>query len=277
MRSGGWRARWSTGAPTARGSGTIRRRRPGVPPPGDHRPARALQPAAAPRATLHLVFNGEIYNYVELREELRGLGHSFVTEGDGEVLLHAWAEWGEDGARPPQRHVRVRGLGRGRRIADPAVGPLRREAAVLRASCAAGSSSPPTCGRCRAADPAIGRRDPSATERVPGARHDARSARDASSPTSSGCPPRTCCTGRRRTVEDAPLVAAGPVEVPGARRASRGCASCCPTRSRLRLRSDVPVGTSLSGGVDSSAIVAICAASRGGRSPSRVHRHVPRL
>jgi asparagine synthase (glutamine-hydrolysing) len=44
---------------------------------------------------LHLVFNGEIYNYVELRDELRNLGHAFTTEGDCEVLLHAWAEWGE--------------------------------------------------------------------------------------------------------------------------------------------------------------------------------------
>ncbi len=43
----------------------------------------------------HLVFNGEIYNYRELREELRRAGHAFVTEGDGEVLLHAWDEWGE--------------------------------------------------------------------------------------------------------------------------------------------------------------------------------------
>ncbi|HEV2776077.1 MAG TPA: asparagine synthase (glutamine-hydrolyzing), partial [Solirubrobacteraceae bacterium] len=43
----------------------------------------------------HLVFNGEIYNYRELREELRRAGHTFVTEGDGEVLLHAWDEWGE--------------------------------------------------------------------------------------------------------------------------------------------------------------------------------------
>src|SRR4051812_45664501 len=42
---------------------------------------------------LHLVFNGELYNYRELREELQGLGHSFQTEGDAEVLLHAWAEW----------------------------------------------------------------------------------------------------------------------------------------------------------------------------------------
>ncbi|MDP8968773.1 MAG: hypothetical protein M3N04_09250, partial [Actinomycetota bacterium] len=44
---------------------------------------------------LHLVFNGEIYNYIELRDELRGLGHEFVTAGDTEVLLHAWAQWGE--------------------------------------------------------------------------------------------------------------------------------------------------------------------------------------
>src|SRR6476619_2148047 len=44
---------------------------------------------------LHLVFNGEIYNYRELRAELEALGHAFVTEGDTEVLLHAWQEWGE--------------------------------------------------------------------------------------------------------------------------------------------------------------------------------------
>jgi asparagine synthase (glutamine-hydrolysing) len=44
---------------------------------------------------LHLVFNGEIYNYRELRDELRALGHEFETEGDGEVLLHAWSQWGE--------------------------------------------------------------------------------------------------------------------------------------------------------------------------------------
>jgi asparagine synthase (glutamine-hydrolysing) len=44
---------------------------------------------------LHLTLNGEIYNYRELRDELRGLGHEFETEGDAEVLLHAWAEWGD--------------------------------------------------------------------------------------------------------------------------------------------------------------------------------------
>jgi asparagine synthase (glutamine-hydrolysing) len=45
---------------------------------------------------LHLAFNGEIYNYRELREELRRLGHTFVTEGDAEVLIHAWAEWEDE-------------------------------------------------------------------------------------------------------------------------------------------------------------------------------------
>jgi asparagine synthase (glutamine-hydrolysing) len=44
---------------------------------------------------LHLTFNGEIYNYLELRSELQSLGHAFVTAGDGEVLIHAWREWGE--------------------------------------------------------------------------------------------------------------------------------------------------------------------------------------
>jgi len=49
----------------------------------------------AERPTHVLAYNGETYNFVELREELRGLGHSFVTTGDTEVLLHAYLEWGE--------------------------------------------------------------------------------------------------------------------------------------------------------------------------------------
>lgn len=41
-----------------------------------------------------IVFNGEVYNYVELRVELLGLGHHFVSESDTEVILAAYAEWG---------------------------------------------------------------------------------------------------------------------------------------------------------------------------------------
>ncbi len=45
---------------------------------------------------LSIVFNGEIYNYLEIREELKDKGYLFDTEGDTEVLLKAYFEWGKD-------------------------------------------------------------------------------------------------------------------------------------------------------------------------------------
>jgi asparagine synthase (glutamine-hydrolysing) len=43
-----------------------------------------------------VVFNGELYNYRELRERLALCGHHFATKSDTEILVHAWEEWGED-------------------------------------------------------------------------------------------------------------------------------------------------------------------------------------
>ena len=56
---------------------------------------RANQPMVDPELGLVLVFNGAIYNYRELRAELRALGYRFFTDGDSEVILKAYHEWGE--------------------------------------------------------------------------------------------------------------------------------------------------------------------------------------
>ncbi|HHN78354.1 MAG TPA: asparagine synthase (glutamine-hydrolyzing), partial [Phycisphaerales bacterium] len=53
------------------------------------------QPMSTPDGRYHIVYNGEIYNYVELREELEAGGLRFSSGCDTEVLLAAWARWGE--------------------------------------------------------------------------------------------------------------------------------------------------------------------------------------
>lgn len=42
-----------------------------------------------------IIFNGEIYNYAEIKKNLQELGHQFNTHSDTEVILHAWEQWGE--------------------------------------------------------------------------------------------------------------------------------------------------------------------------------------
>lgn len=56
---------------------------------------RSNQPMIDHDLGLALVFNGAIYNYRELRQELTGKGHRFFSQGDTEVILKAYAEWGE--------------------------------------------------------------------------------------------------------------------------------------------------------------------------------------
>lgn len=53
------------------------------------------QPMSNGDRTLWITFNGEIYNYKAIREELRAKGHEFVSQSDTEVLVHAYEEWGE--------------------------------------------------------------------------------------------------------------------------------------------------------------------------------------
>ena len=57
--------------------------------------AAGHQPMTEPRGRFVISYNGEVYNFQELRIELEALGHPFHSRTDTEVVLHAWMQWGE--------------------------------------------------------------------------------------------------------------------------------------------------------------------------------------
>ncbi|TXD67824.1 asparagine synthetase B, partial [Mitsuaria sp. TWR114] len=58
--------------------------------------ATGQQPLFNADHSVGIVFNGEIYNYQQLTEELTALGYVFQTKSDTEAIVHAWSAWGED-------------------------------------------------------------------------------------------------------------------------------------------------------------------------------------
>jgi asparagine synthase (glutamine-hydrolysing) len=58
--------------------------------------AGGQQPVWNETRDVGVIYNGELYNYRELRERLTLLGHRFRTQSDTEILVHAWEEWGEE-------------------------------------------------------------------------------------------------------------------------------------------------------------------------------------
>src|SRR5215471_3337267 len=58
--------------------------------------AAGAQPMTSPDGKHRIIFNGEIYNYIELRRELEGVGVEFRSQSDTEVVLWALIKWGND-------------------------------------------------------------------------------------------------------------------------------------------------------------------------------------
>src|SRR6266496_2301592 len=58
--------------------------------------ASGHQPMSDAEETVWIIFNGEIYNYKELRAELQSKGHQFRTNSDTEVIIHGYKQWGTD-------------------------------------------------------------------------------------------------------------------------------------------------------------------------------------
>lgn len=245
-----------------------------------------LQPMTVEGRTV--VYNGEIYNFRELREELEGLGHRFTSESDTEVLLRAYLQWGkacvtrfngmfsfalwdpsqallfcardrmgikpffyvEDKAgfefaseiktllhKPERRKPRLRTLVRflGEGLTDDEWETFYEGVSLLppahTLTVTAGRSVLERYWRVR---PEL------SWQEVMG---------------EAALAPREFPSVSARQVEDSYFP-----QVPGLEEAAEAFRALLQDSVRLRLRSDVPVGTCLSGGLDSSSVVA-CASS----------------
>lgn len=215
-----------------------------------------------------IVFNGEIYNYVELREELRAVGQVFRTSSDTEVLLAAWDQWG------PDCFARLRGM-YAFAIHEPATGRLilgrdpfgkkpllwfRDGDDLVFASEFAGLAAHPAF--CARIDPQ-GLAHYMRMKYVPGPATLIAGV--------TQLPPGHWAEfdGTRLTVRrhyGLPVQAGtpgGPAALPWTEGTVRAFAGALTDAVRIRLRSDVPLGAFLSGGIDSSAVVAIMARETG--------------
>ncbi len=223
------------------------------------------QPMLSSDGRLALVFNGEIYNYVELRRELQALGHRFVSTGDTEVLLHAYQEWGRDCLRRLNGmwafliHDARTGMifgSRDRFGVKPLYRCRTRDAVLLASEIKAIRASGLYHGgpNWEAVSRSLRRRldlvaDTGETfytgiEKVPaGSAFELRSSGDVAE-------------WRFWSLDDLPQVT---ISDPPAQ-----FRELFEDAVRLRMRSDVPVGVSLSGGLDSSSIISVVANARAG-------------
>ena len=116
------------------------------------------QPLTNETGTISIVFNGEIFNYIELRKELIAAGHRFRTRSDTEVIVHAYEEWGRAAFDRVQRAVGRGTLGRQKPVAGARERSVRRPAPLSRARTADACISRARSRRCLPAIPGIPRR-----------------------------------------------------------------------------------------------------------------------
>ena len=218
------------------------------------------QPMSNEDGSVWLVFNGEIYNFHELRPDLEARGHAFRSRTDSEVILHLYEERGVDVHARPERHVRLRHLGCARsRSLLLARDRAGQEAAVLPATTASGCCSPASSRRY-SPTPAWRREvEPGGPGRIYGPGLRGRAAHDLRGHSQAAAGAHAGVRGGPDISRALLGLAAGlaPAERPARGRAgARERAGCLDEAVRIGMMSDVPLGAFLSGGVDSSAVVA---------------------
>jgi len=239
--------------------------------PGGHQPF-VSGPLTSRDKALALSFNGEIYNYLELREELQSLGHVFATRSDAEVLLHAYRQWGEGCFEKLEGFwalalwdAQRRGLLLSRDRLGKAPLYYARQGGRFW-----------FCSEIKGILAAAGKR--AFPPRLEGVRQFIRGGlRDVGDETffeGIRTLPRAsyAWVGQNgdvvsRTFWGFPKERLRSGEI-GINEAQQGLKTRLESAVRLRLRSDVPIGLELSGGLDSSALAALAASLRGpGASP----------
>ncbi len=230
------------------------------------------QPMVDEEADLAVVFNGEIYNFLELRRELEQRGHTFRSHSDTEVLLRAYREWGR-GCLTHLNGMFAFALWDGRRGELFAARDRFGEKPLYYATTAAGWIFGSEI-KALLQHPAV-RREPYLpavlrfieSARVPDGTDVTCFAGISQLPAAHALTIRPGMTPRLERYWD--LDPTARVEYPHTDDYVEAFRALLIESVRYRLRSDVPVGSSLSGGLESSSLVGVIAMLSGEGAPAR--------